>query len=366
MLPDTQHGNVFAVVAGSVAALRGRRSVSTILDVAKLADVSIATVSRVINGDAAVRPRTRRLVEEAITTLDYRPNAAARSLRLARSQTLGLLITDLGNPVYIDVVHGIEDVARAHGYALFLCDAANDAEVANVHLERLYERRVDGLIVYLALEQPPALSLFRDSSRPVVAMGPRAARSGFPAVLVGEIEATVEAIRRVIALGHRRVAIVLRDVPAGRFRYRTEPVRRELEAAGIAWDAGLVLTADDGEACRAVVGAALARPNRPTALIVGTHSYTPWALQAVNQAGLRIPDDLSVLAYGDSAWAAAYQPPLTVVHIDYARWGREAATLLMQIMEPPSVTPPTLTLRAEVIERGSLGPAPDRLTPGPR
>jgi LacI family transcriptional regulator len=127
----------------------------TIVDVARLADVSIATVSRVINGDAAVRPRTRRVVEEAIARLDYRPNAAARSLRMARSHTLGLVVSDLENPIFIDVVHGIEAVARERGYSLFLCDAANDREAQNAHLERLYERRVDGMILY-AIGDPPA------------------------------------------------------------------------------------------------------------------------------------------------------------------------------------------------------------------
>src|SRR6266508_2926832 len=180
-------------------------SVTTILDVARLAEVSIATVSRVINGDAAVRPQTRRLVEDAIEQLDYRPNAAARSLRLSRSQTIGLIVTDLANPVFTQIVNGIESVARAHDYSLFLCDTGNDPEAENRHMERLYERRVDGVIIYSINGcRADALDRFLASKSPVVAMGPAAFRGDLPGVLVRERGATEAAVERLLALGHTR------------------------------------------------------------------------------------------------------------------------------------------------------------------
>jgi LacI family transcriptional regulator len=330
---------------------------ATILDVARLADVSIATVSRVMNGDAAVRASTRRLVEAAIAQLDYHPNAAARSLRLARSHTLGLVVSDLANPIYMEVVHGIEAVARAHGYSLFLCDGGNDPATENRHLERLYERRVDGVILYSVGDLPPAVARFTSDRTPVVAMGPAAVRCDLPGVIVNEIPATVAAVRRLIELGHRRVGLVNRDIPPGRYCYRTRPIRHELERAGIEWDGSKVVDAGAEEDCRARTHALLSRRNRPTALIVLTHVLTPYVLLAIQEAGLRIPEDISIVAYGDSAWARAHHPPVTVIRIDYQAWGEETAELLLRRIDAPDEETPKTVRGAHFIERASVGPA---------
>ena len=329
----------------------------TILDVAKRADVSIATVSRVINGDPAVRTRTRRLVETAIAELDYHPNAAARSLRRARTQTLGVVIRDLANPIYIDVLHGIEEVARTRGYALFLCDGGDEDAIVNLHLERLYERRVDGLILYSIGDKPPALDRFRADKTPVVAMGPAAAQLDLPGMLVNERPATVAAVRRLLELGHRRIALINKDTPPGRFRYRVEPIRRELADAGAPLNAALVVNVQGGDECQQETARLLTLPRPPTAIIALTHALTPYVLQGIYRGGARIPDDVSLLAYGDSAWAEAHQPPLSVVRVDYTLWGRETAELLFRCIAAPDAPVIRLSLDAELIERRSLGPA---------
>jgi LacI family transcriptional regulator len=238
--------------------------VTTILDVARLAEVSIATVSRVINGDAAVRPHTRQQVEEAIEQLDYRPNAAARSLRLSRSQTIGLIVTDLANPVFTQIVNGIESVARAHDYSLFLCDTGNDPDAENRHLERLYERRVDGVILYSINGcKGDALGRFLASKSPVVAMGPSAFRGDLPGVLVREREATEAAVQRLLDLGHTRIAMIDRDTPRGRFAYRTRAIRQVFASSTIAWDSSLLVHAEEADDCRRKVTALLALPRSP-------------------------------------------------------------------------------------------------------
>ena len=329
---------------------------TTILDVARRADVSIATVSRVINDDPAVRPSTRRTVEAAIAELDYRPNAAARSLRLARSSTLGLIVSDLANPIYMEVVHGIESVARAHGYSLFLCDGSNDPEAENLHLERLYERRVDGVILYSVGRQPPAVAHFKASKTPVVAMGPSAHRCDLPGVIIDEPTATVAAIQRLLELGHQRIGVINRDVPPGRYRYRTNPIGQQLAAAGFP-DQPFVVDATTEEHCRELTRSLLCQSKPPTALIVLTHSLTPHVLHAIYDAGLCIPDDISVIAYGDSAWATVNRPPLSVVSIDYQAWGRETADLLLRCIVAPDEEPPKTIRAAQFIERQSIGPA---------
>jgi LacI family transcriptional regulator len=336
--------------------------VSTILDVARLAEVSIATVSRVINGEAAVRPQTRRLVEVAIEQLDYRPNAAARSLRLSRSRTLGLIVTDVGNPVFAQIVNGIESVAREHDYSLFLCNTGNEPDAENRHLERLYERRVDGVILYSINGcKGDALGRFLAAKSPVVAMGPAAFRGDVPGVLVREKAATEAALRRLLALGHTRIAMIDRDTPRGRFVFRTRAVRQVLAAAGIPWDSSLLVHAEGAEDCRANAAALLTRPDRPTAVLIYAMEHTPFVLQSVYDAGLRIPDDVSIVAYGDSPWACAHRPPLSVVRVDYNAWGRESAELLLRRIDAPEEAPPRIARNSEFIDRESLAPPPIRV-----
>jgi LacI family transcriptional regulator len=328
----------------------------TILDVARLADVSIATVSRVMNGDPAVRPATRRSVQNAISELNYRPNAAARSLRLSRSQTLGLVVPDLSNPIFSDVVHGIEPVARARGYSLFLCDTGNDPEAESMHLERLYERRVDGVIFYAIGKAPPALNRFLDTTTPVVAMGPAAFECTLSGVLVNERTATVAAVRRLIELGHTRIGMIHRDTPPGRYLYRTWVIRKEMIAAGVPWVRRMLVNADTGDQAREQT-TALIRDQGATAIVALSYPYAPYVLQAVYDIGLRIPEDVSVLAYGDSAWAIAHRPPISAVRIDYQAWGRETAELLLRRIEAPLAKPRKIRREAQFIERASLGAA---------
>jgi len=121
---------------------------ANIHDVARAAHVSISTVSRVVNHDPAVHPALRVAVEEAVRALRYRPNAAARSLRLARTSTVGVVVFELANPALITIVQEVERIARGRGVSIFLCESAGDFDAQGAHLERLLERRVDGVIVH--------------------------------------------------------------------------------------------------------------------------------------------------------------------------------------------------------------------------
>jgi LacI family transcriptional regulator len=338
---------------------------ATIRDVAREANVSIGTVSRVVNGHASVHPQIRQEVERAIRQLGYRPNAGARDLRRGRTGTIGVVISDLSNPIFTPSVQGIERVAGARGTSLFLCDSAGFANAQALHLERLHERRVDGVILHPTGSYQAQLAQFADAGIPVVLIGQRRPTGAAAEVVVDEYDASLDAVRLLLRLGHRRIGLVLQQFGAAPFLQtsaqndRVAAYRQAHDAAGVAVDDSLIVAAPDAAVAQSSVEALLSQSSRPSALLCGAHPYAPDLLAAVRDAGLTIPDDLSFISYGDSPWARVYHPPLTVIRTDYPEYGRRAAELLFAIIDGRPTAGP-LRQRSELVVRGSCAP-PGRL-----
>ncbi|MGH2587798.1 MAG: LacI family DNA-binding transcriptional regulator [Dehalococcoidia bacterium] len=335
----------------------------TIHDVARAASVSISTVSRVVNGDPTVHPALRRQVEDAVHQLGYRPNAAARSLRRTRTETIAAVITDLPNPVSTEIVHGIESVARRRRVNLFLCDTRGSLRVQRAHIESLAERRVDGVIINSVGAHREELAALIEADIPVVIISRRAPGTGFAELIVDEHGASRAAFQSLFDLGHRRIGLVTHrfKVPAGdpmtSPHARIAAYRHAHSAAGERVDESLIVAALTVDEAHANTVALLSRPDRPTALVVGTHPYLADCLLAVRRAGLRIPEDLSLIAYGDSRWTEVHQPPITVIRMNYTEYGRRAAELLFAA-GAGTATERTLFQQAELVTRGSCAPAP--------
>jgi LacI family transcriptional regulator len=333
----------------------------TIRDVAREANVSIGTVSRVVNGNASVHPDIRRQVERAIRHLSYRPHAGARDLRRGRTGTIGVVISDLANPIFTPTVQGIERVAGERGTSLFLCDSAGFANAQTLHLERLHERRVDGVILHPTGAYDAQLAQFVEVGIPVVLIGQRRPTGATAEIVVDEYEASLDAMRLLLRLGHRRICLVLQrfgEAPLLRTSAQNDRVAAYEQAhreAGVAVDDSLIVSGQDAEEARSAVEALLCRSDRPTALTSGAHPYTPDLLAAVRDANLTIPDDLSFISYGDSPWARVHQPPLTVIRTGYPEYGRRAAELLFAVIEGRPIGGP-LRQRAELVVRGSCAP----------
>lgn len=335
---------------------------ATIRDVASAAHVSIATVSRVVNGDRSVHPGLRQLVEVAIEQLGYQPNAAARSLRLARTGTIGVIVPDLTNPTFTDILHGIEQVAAARGHSLFVCDAAGSFDAQGVHLDRLYGQRVDGILIHPLGPYQEQIAATRAKGIPVILMGQRSPSGMGPEIVVDEHEAAQAAFRTLFELGHRRIGLVIRSygvepsLPTASMPIRVRDYREAHAAAGVPVDETLLGAAHTLDEARARAGEMLARRDRPTALIAGMHRFTPGMLLAMREAGLRMPQDVSLIAHGDSLWANAFEPPITVIRLDYSAFGRRAAELFFAVAAGEAADGP-LVQRSELVVRGSVAPA---------
>jgi LacI family transcriptional regulator len=350
--------------------------VITARDVARLAHVSTSTVSHVINGTRPVSPQLRDRVLAAMQDLGYEPNAVARSLKIKRSHTLGLIISDIANPFFTAVVRGVEDVAQAKGYMLIVGNSDEDPTKEEAYLRLLAARRVDGLILAPAGEPHPYLDRLVRDAFPLVFLDREVPQLPVPAVLLDSIVAAEEAVRHLIGLGHRRIGMI-----AGRSRIsstsdRIAGYRHALAAAGIPYDQDLVVSGGSrAEGGAAAAEALLELRPRPTALFTANNLMTIGAIGAVQARGLRIPEDIAVVGFDDFSWADVFRPRLTTVAQPTYELGRVAAELLVRRIDEGDTPPARVVLPGRLIVRESCGARPtngletngssaDRIEPG--
>jgi LacI family transcriptional regulator len=329
----------------------------TIRDVARVAGVRPSTVSKALNGGRG-SPEVRDRVQRAATELGYRPNEQARGLRRSRSRSVGLLVPDLANPVFLPLLRGAEQAASEHGYVVLVADGhrSDDAEAAA--LDRFFDQGVDGLL--LAGPVPPG-SLARFLAHGVPIEPPPSDRAqGWERA---EAAATRVMAGRLLELGHRRVSFVAPPLPKGPHgkayrRGRLGVLTTVLTGAGAELDVVGVDTALGFDACLAELRRVLPT-STATALVCAEHLLVPPLLAALAATSLRLPDDVSLVSYGDSDWARAYSPPLSVVGADTYALGRALASGLLDAVtggEPRPRRDPDI----RYVERGSCGPARSR------
>ncbi|MBB5753145.1 LacI family DNA-binding transcriptional regulator [Prosthecomicrobium pneumaticum] len=343
----------------------------TLLDVARAAGVSRATVARVINGDGYVGEETRSRVEAAVQATGYRPNVVARGLRTQRSYTIGHIVLEIGaNPFFTHVVRAVEGEALANGYKTFLFNHKGNTADERLAVESFIERRVDAVIFTYA-QDAANIALLRAAAMPVVQIE-RQRTGDTSAVLVDNPAGVRMAMRHLIGLGHRRIAFIGGDpalYPHARIQPRSieeerlDTYRDCLREAGIDPDPDLVrlgryikLGADgsDSEGYRHTRDL-LALAERPTALFVGTDMLATGALQALYEARLRVPDDIALVGFDDTL-APHLAPKLTSVAQPMAELGLTAFQLALAAIEDPRSAPRVVTLAPHLVVRQSTAP----------
>lgn len=334
---------------------------ATVRDVAKLAGVHPATVSRVLNPEARHRisePTIQR-VEQAVDELGYTPNSMGRGLRTKRSYTVGVLIPDLTNPVYPPMIRGIEDYLDPLGYTALLTNTDSEPEREKRGLDALAARQVDGFLVAASDASLDVIKGMTDRNVPVVLVyrtfeGVR----GF-AVTPDDRRGAESAVEHLASLGHRKIAHLgaPRSLTPGRERYRgyrdamrdlgePSPERLAAFAAGFRRGAGTEPMKQllDGDPFTAVFAA-----NDLLALD---------CIEALRSVGLECPRDVSVVGFNDMPFADSSTPPLTTVRFAHYEIGRQAAEMLVAQINEDGATPRTLVLPTELIVRGSTAPPP--------
>ncbi|WP_102127091.1 LacI family DNA-binding transcriptional regulator [Deinococcus planocerae] len=334
-------------------------------DVAKLAQVSAATASRALTKPELVAEATRERVQHAARTLGYQPNVLARSLRQRGSRTLGLVVTDILNPFHATLAKGVQDVAEAQGYTVLMFNSDEESARERRAFETLRGHLPRGLIVVPTPATHTNLDLL--PGLPVIELDRASGRANAHTVLVDNEAGAERAVSHLAAHGHRRIGMIVgrRDISTAIERH--EGYRRALADAGIPYRPELVLPGDHREAGgRAAAHALLALPagERPTALFVGNNEMTVGAVLATRELGLRLPGDLSVVAFDDSRWAQTILPALTVVAQPEYELGALACRTLLARLAGEEV-PTAVRLKTTFIERDSVAPPAGQPRPQP-
>lgn len=290
-----------------------RPSVATIRDVARAAHVSTATVSHVFNNTRNVSDATRQAVLVAAAELNYRPSAIARSLSTRRTRLVGVVIADVLNPYFATLVRGVEERLWSQGYGLLVCSTDEQPEKEAHYLKLLLEQRADGVIIAPTGAPQPILADFRLHHIPLVFVDRRPPEHYGPTVEVDNFAAGYAACAHLLALGHRRIAILTRMPNLSTVINRTRGYRQALLDAGVTPVDALVLTSPSSELACAALVELLGQPAPPTAVITTNYALTLAALEAIRQTGRRCPQDLSLVAFDDPNWAAFIEPPLTAI-----------------------------------------------------
>jgi LacI family transcriptional regulator len=341
---------------------------ATILDVAKASGVSPATVSYVLNnGPRAVRPETRERVLLAIQKLGYEPNAVARGLRRKRMETFGIVLphphTDLiTSPYFAPVMNGILHVAmqKQQNTTIFTGATWSDAERS---LPIYCDGRCDGLILLSPPMDSGIVPALAAKSVPFVLLSDVSDDPNVSSVDVDNTAAAREMVRHLLAQGHRRIAVLCGGAQARSANQRLRGYRLALEDHGIEFDPSLVFPGHYTAASGYENGLAAARRTeqcRPTALFCCNDEIALGAYRALEESGLRIPEEMSVVGFDDIASAASYRPPLTTVRQPLMQLGDRAARLLLARIEGEIPGGQKETLPTEVIVRESVAPPQKR------
>jgi LacI family transcriptional regulator/LacI family repressor for deo operon, udp, cdd, tsx, nupC, and nupG len=325
-------------------------------DVASKAGVSIATVSRVINGAPNISNETRVRVQKAMKSLNYRPSRIAKRLRSksVSGNLVGVLVPDISNPFYIDVLTGIEDYLLSHQYLLIMCNFSQNSDKEEMYVDALVSESVDGLIVAPANENDEKIMALEKDGIPFVCIDRGLSNVKADLVLVDNVKGAYEAVSFLLKQGYRRIAYIsgLIEIPTS--RQRESGYKLALEEFGVPFNEELVKYGDSGMLSGIrLTRELLAQDHRPDAIFTGNNLITLGALEAITESGLRIPQDIAIIGFDDMPFSGTLNPPLTAVRQPAYEIGRRAAELLYQrILEPdrPNVK---IVLETELIIRKS-------------
>lgn len=348
-----------------------RPAKATMSDVARRAGVSAATVARVLYNNGYVKQETRTAVKTAVQETGYRPNMMARGLRTSRSYTLGLVVSESGlNAFHPAVAHAVQFEALRQGYTVLTLNNNADTEVEAVGVHRFLEHHVDAVIFCSAID-PTNVRLIADNGIPTVQVERRIANVG-GIVTVDAHDGMREAIDHLHALGHRRFAYLGGQADSRRMEGRPEDAieavrerlfRENLQRHGIEVRPDHILSGPYYDGSKPVrqpghglMKQILASPERPTAVVCGSDLLAAAALQAISEAGLRVPQDISIIGYDDSM-AEILTPALTSIAQPIDELGERAVIMALELIQAPIREPRTLSTKTKLVLRESTGPA---------
>jgi len=323
----------------------------TIHDVAKHAGVSLSTVSRVLNTPDSVSPQTREKVENAISELHYEKLRTESLKQPQETKTVGLIIPDILNPFFPLLIKGIEHVSKIHNYSLILYDSEDDAKLEEQHISTLCDRGVDGIILIPSSGASHVEKLVKKGF-PFLFLDRFIELDGASYVTSDNDEGAYQAVKYLLKLGHRRIAFVTGPSDLSTERSRIHGVQRALTEEGLACDDELCVLGNYRieDAYQAII-TILRKRTDFTAIFATNDMMAFGAKQALEEQGLKIPDDISLVGYDDILFSSIIS--LTSVSQPTYEMGRNAMVLLLDLINERVTTPQHIVLRPSVVIRGS-------------
>ncbi len=332
---------------------------ATVADVAKRAGVSVSTAARALSGQGYASADTRRQVLDAAKELGYVTNQIARSLRTRQTRLIGLLIGDVENSFYSTIAKNVESVAKEAGYHVVLCNSDDQPANEREYVHLLEGMRVDALIVTPTSTSRRNLTRLMDKGIVVVQMDRAVAGVAADAIVVDNEAGSVAAVTHLIEAGHTQIGIITGELDVSTAYQRLAGYERALKEHGISIRKELIKSGSFHRREHTIEDATdlIQARSAPTAIFAANNILAEAALLALEHEGLRVPRDMSIVAFDDVPWMSMVQPPLTTVRQPAADMARTAAELALRRLRDGRRGPPsTIVFNAELIERGSVAP----------
>lgn len=330
---------------------------ATIHDVAKMANVSMSTVSHVINGTRNVNEDTAQRVRKAIDKTGYIPNVVARSLKQSSTRTIGVVITDIRNQFFVDVIHAIDEEARKEGYQVFISETEEDCKREFEIIKALCERRVDGIIYSPTIGMEKETIEYLKRVRIPVIMVDRVIGRDFDWVGVESRESTREIMHFLIEQGHSRIAILAGFRGINTTEERVSGYQEAMAEAGYKVRKEWIISGNyRNEPVTEKVVQAMKGEHAPTALVAANNRMIYNAMEALQQMKLRVPEDVSMAAFGYAEWADYFKPRLTTLREPCWELGKQAYLLLKRRIEDESLPVQRICLMPKLEIRESCLP----------
>lgn len=331
-----------------------------ILQVAKRAGVSTATVSRVLNGFPGVRPKTLARVRRAVEELNYVPNPNARSLRVGRTRLFGLIVSDVNNPFFPELIDAFESLAAAQGIDVIFTHTNYEVERLHRCIRRLIERSVDAIAVMTSEVDEESLQQAVKAGVPVVLMNQRRFAGRHPNVLVEYATGFREALDHLLAIGHRDIGFIAGPQSMNSARARKDAFKEALKAHGLNVRTEWIATGDLRlEGGHAAMENLLACKPRPTAVLATNDLMAVGALQAAHESKIRVPKDLSLIGFDDLPITSMVHPSLTTIRHPRREVAAQAFAALQRALNGKRAAT-AQTLHPHLVIRSSTAPPVNR------
>lgn len=332
----------------------------TIIDVAKEAGVSFATVSRVLNDGVNVKPEKRERVLRAIKRLGYTTNLQARSLRAGRSRLIGLVVRDLGTGYIGEIIRGVDSELMASKYDLMLYTTHRSQTKESAYVTALTRGMTDGLLLVLPRHPETYLKTLRQRKFPHVLIDHQGIDERGPAVGATNRAGAYDATRYLLALGHRRIGFITGSMELGCARERLDGYRAALADHGVPAAEELIREGDFAQPCAfAAANELMGLPDAPSAIFASNDVMAFGAMEAARERGKKIPRDISIIGFDNIPQAAQVHPPLTTVEQPLEAMGRRAAQMLLEIIQDSKRTTEKIELPTKLVVRESTRALPD-------